>query len=51
LTDWPVARIKGSGDKNYVTPVVALQLGAREFEGLHRFQRGNFTFAQILEPN
>jgi len=30
-------------------PVV--QLRAREFEGLQRFQRGNFTFAQILEPN
>jgi hypothetical protein len=30
-------------------PVV--QLRAREFEGLQRFQRGDFTFAQILEPN
>ena len=27
------------------------QLRAREFEGLHRFQRGHFTLAGILEPN
>jgi hypothetical protein len=43
--------MKGSGDKSYVTPVVALQLRARGFEGLHFCQRGNFTLAQILEPN
>jgi hypothetical protein len=51
LIDWPVAKIKGSGDRCYVTPVVALQSAARVFEGLRLFQRGNFMFEQIFEPN